>query len=225
MKRILYAHVAALALLLLAGTGAKAGPLDPTAVQWSYNFTPGAPALIADNNPTAGVTFTNDATNPAQGKSKVVASSLTVFSTADRFTPDVLINNGNWKLTLQLTNLSEGVAPATLVFTGKITGDFSATHSLLDNDWGTVKVNGGPAEGGRVGVVRLGSYIFTVDMSRFTPPGPPNQGVLGSIGALVTISGAVATVPEPSTILLSSFGLSFLGGAAWRKRRAAKKQA
>jgi hypothetical protein len=48
---------------------------------------------------------------------------------------------------------------------------------------------------------------------------------LGSISAHVNVSSVTpASVPEPSTMLLSGLGLSFLGGAAWRKRRQAAQQ-
>ena len=66
----------------------------------------------------------------------------------------------------------------------------------------------------------LGTYNFAVQLIAYTPPGPPDQSNAGSISAHVTVSNAqVSSVPEPSTMLLSGLGLSFLGGAAWRKRR------
>ena len=62
---------------------------------------------------------------------------------------------------------------------------------------------------------------FTVSLIAYTPPGPPDQSNAGSISAHVSVTTTqTADLPEPSTMLLSGLGLTFLGGAAWRKRRA-----
>src|SRR5436309_15851131 len=118
MKRFFTAHVAALALVLLAGAAARADNMPPSQVQWTYNFSPGAPAVLADGNPSAGVTFTNEPTKAATGGSDVVATNLRVFSTALATSPDKITgSNGNYALCLTLSRTaSNGVHTGTLIF-------------------------------------------------------------------------------------------------------------
>lgn len=199
---------AALALLLLGGTSVQAGSIPPSSISWNYNFSPGAPAVLADTNPAAGVTFTNEPTKTAFGTSDIVATNLKVFSAASAASPDVLSANGAYSLTLQLSTVDNGTPyNATMTFTGKLTGNFSASNSNITNVFGPNSTQS----------VSLGSYNFVVSMNAYTPPGPPDQQNSGSISARVTVSGN--QVPEPSTMLLSGLGLSLLGGTAWRKRK------
>jgi len=212
MKRLFIAHLAALAMLLSFGAGARATAILPDDVAWSYNFSPGAPAVLADGNPGAGVTFTNEPTKNAIGSSDVVASNLRVFSTALSNAPDLLTTNGAYSVALTLSTAVAGpVATTTLTFTGKLSGKFSADSANVSNMFGPNSSQ----------TVQLGGYNFSVELIAYTPPGPPSQANAGSFAAHVTISAITpnSTTPEPSTILLSSLGLSLLGGAAWRKRR------
>jgi hypothetical protein len=220
MKRLLTAPAAAIAVMLALGAGgAKAAAIPPSSVAWNYNFSPGAPAITADGNSSAGVTFTNEPTKVAVGSSDLVASNLRVFSSATSAAPDVLTSGGAYSLNLQLS-LNDNGTPITktLTFTGKLSGTLSAESVNLVNKFGPHKKQS----------VDLGQYHFTVELIAATMPGPPDQTNAGSIAAHVTVSAGSggggdpqpAQLPEPSTMLLSSLGLSFLGGAAWRKRRA-----
>jgi len=82
---------------------------------------------------------------------------------------------------------------------------------------------------GKTQTFDIGSYTFTVELQAYTPPGPPSHAsadhdVAGSISAHVTVttlSPGQIDSPEPGTLVLSCLGLSFAGGAAWRKRRQA----
>jgi hypothetical protein len=214
MKRLLTAQVAALALVLFGGTGVQAASLPPDNVQWTYNFSPGAAAVTADANPSAGVSFTNEPTKAAVGSSDVVATNLRGFSTATSAAPDVMSSSGAYTLNLQLsTSDANGPHTATLSFSGKLTGKFSAESSNIRNVFGADSMQ----------TVQLGDYNFTVSLFAYTPPGPPDQLNAGSISAYVQITAVTpAQLPEPSTMLLSGLGLTFLGGAMWRKRRQAR---
>jgi len=219
VKRFLTAHFSALAVVLFAGVSAQATPIDPNTVTWMYNFSPGSPSVSSDGGRT-GVTFTNEPTKSATGSSDVVATNLRVFSADPAAVPppDSLTgNSGHYTLALTLSTTINGkTETAVLNFSGLLTGTFSKDNANIGNAFGPNSTQ----------TVTLDSVTFKVQLIAYTPPGPPSQANAGSISAHVTLSGGhVTTVPEPSTILLSSLGLTFLGGARWRKRRAARVQA
>lgn len=209
------ALVAALAILLSIATASQANTITPDQVVWTYNFSPGSPAVTADGNPAAGVTFTNEPTKTAVGSSDIVATNLRVFSTATAAAPEMLSANGAYSLTLKLASTDQFGMPVTadMVFTGKLTGPFSAENANVANMFGPFATQ----------TKALGGFNFTVSLIAYTPPGPPDQTNAGSISAHVTISAITpAALPEPTTLMLTGLGMSFLGGAAWRKRKQAK---
>jgi hypothetical protein len=211
MKRFLVAL--AVGLLLLAGQGARAENLTSN-VAWTYSFTPGAPAVTADGNNAAGVTFTAEPPKTAVGNSDIVATNLRVFSTAKGSAPDQLVSNGDYSLALQLsaTDAMGVVHNTTLKFTGKLGGSFSSESANVTNMFGADSTQ----------TTTLGDWKFSVTLNSYAQPGPPDEANAGSISGHVTITpnGNPAPNPEPSTLLLSGLGLTFLGAATWRKRRA-----
>jgi hypothetical protein len=214
MKCLLRAHSLALALALLAGGAARADVLPASQVSWTYDFSTTAPAVLADGNSSAGVSFTNEMNKSAVGPSDVVASTLRTFSTASAASPDS-ISNGAYTLSLKLTETEGGLTnTATLTFHGTLSGKFSADSSAVKNVFGPDATQ----------TVNLGSYTFTVGLIAFVPPGPPDQTNAGAISAHVGITPngtpTPSDTPEPSTMLLAGLGLSALGFAGWRKRRA-----
>ena len=216
MKQFLTATAAALALLLMTGMGVHANPL-PAALSWTYNFTPGASSLAADGATGGNVSFTNEITNTAVGNSTIVGTNLRVASTTTAGSPDTITgSNGGYSLTLALAATDDtGLHTASLVFHGTLSGTFSHDSSNLANVFGSDALQ----------TASLGAYTFTVALNSFTPPGPPGQANAGSISAFVSITpGAhvTETGPEPGTMVMAGLGLSFFGGAAWRKRRKAR---
>jgi hypothetical protein len=212
MKRFL--SLFALAWLFTAGPNVRADAISPTGVTWSYNFTPSATSIFADGNPNAGVTFTNEPTKNAIGNSDVVATNLRVFSSSPASAPDHFINNGAYTLTLVISTVQNGQSlSGQAVFHDKLGGSFSVDNSNVTSTIGP--------KNAQVQTIILGNDVFTVSMNAYSPPGPQAATNAGSISAHVDVAPtlSVATVPEPSTMLLSCLGLSFLGGAAWRKRR------
>ncbi len=216
MKRSLTAHIAAATLVLFAATGARAGLVPASQVQWSYNFSPSASAVFAATSSSADVSFTNEPTKSAVGDSDVVVTNLRVSSTANPNTPDALKTNGGYSVVLTLgTSANGSPMSGTLTFTGTLTGTFSSASANVANKFGPHSTQ----------TLTLGNYLFTVSLVAYTPPGPPDQVNAGSISAHVSISNihtAGGGSPEPSSMLLAGMGLTFLGGAAWRKRRQAR---
>ncbi len=214
MKNFLTASVAALALVLMTGMGIHASPLPPGTVAWTYNFSPGAPAVFADGNPSAGVTFSNEPTKTTSASSTdIAAANLSTFSTKLATNPDKLTTNGAYSVSVLITDLTS-LQSKLLTFTGKLSGTFSSESSNITNVFGPNTVQ----------IAHLGASYFTVSLTTYTAPGIAGQSQVGAIGTHVEVSSLAPTAlsPEPGTMLLSGFGLSFLGGAAWRKRRQAR---
>jgi len=212
MKQFLTTALAALALMLTTGLGVRAEPVPPASLAWTYNFTPGAPAVFGDGTPSAGVTFTNEPTKPGTVNTDVVATNLSVFSTASSSSPNTLTTSGAYSLTLVLSANDNGtIFSAPLTFMGKLGGSFASDSSNITNTPGPNSTQS----------VTLGSYTFTVTVGAYTPPGPPNQTLTGALGAHIDVSTVTLSeqAPEPGTMLMSCLGLGLLGGAAWRRKR------
>jgi hypothetical protein len=196
----------ALALLLVASAGARAD-----FIQWSYNWNI-APISVLSDSGNGSVSFTNQPAQNASGNSDTVATNLKANSLASPSTPDTLNSTGAYTLTLSLTDTASGTT-GTLSFSGKLSGSFSKDSANITNSFNT------PLQQ----QLFLGDNTYTVTIGPYSPPGPPDSTNLGSIAAHVAVtptSGTIASVPEPSTLLLGLFGLSSAGAFSWRKRRA-----
>lgn len=220
MKRSLLAFAAAAALLCLRGTPAWATPITTTTdVGWSYNFTPSQSFVSADSPGSGTVSFTNEPTKSATNSSDVVVTNLRVSSTAMADSPDTLNSSGAWKVGLTVTDAASG-ASNTMMFSGKLSGTFSAANSNISNTFtGTTSYTWlAPAAPGT-----KTRDQYTVTLTGYTPPGPPSASNAGSISAHITVTPEGGTsgtgTPEPSTLVLSVLGLGFAGVASWRKRR------
>jgi hypothetical protein len=194
-KGLLYP--AALALFL---GGAAAVRADP--IYWSYQWdrTP-----LAVGAGTGGVGLTSEPLTHAAGPSDVVATNLSVFSSAKPATPDV-ISNGNYSLTLTLTD-DASHAQGTFTFTGQLGGTISSSSAAVTNAF-TSALTPPPQN--------LGGNIYTVTIGPYTAPGPPTSTNLGAISAHVDVHSAS---PEPSTLALSGLGSAFLGMISWKRWR------
>jgi hypothetical protein len=71
--------------------------------------------------------------------------------------------------------------------------------------------------------VLVGSNFYTLSNPSYAdagPPSTPGTANQGTISVLASVRSAdVQKAPEPSTMVLSCVGLSFLGLVSWRKRR------
>jgi hypothetical protein len=234
MKR-LAAHffAASLGLLFFAGTQARAGLIG-----WDYTWQPDNHFISADpvngHPATGGITLTSQGTlTPVpphvDGSSEVVASNITISTSATASSPDTL-SHGNYGFTLHLTD-SASAASGTVRFTGYYSGTFATTSTRL-TDHPTSDTTASLTLGGHVYTVKFGPSIF-----------PQFAGNVGGIGAFIEVGDALSAggtgagsgtgtgggngggdggggnSPEPSTLLLACLGMSSLGMASWRKWR------
>lgn len=215
----------------LAAASAHAAPIT-----WSYNWSrnpvdvfstskdPITNEDVVDN--TSRLYLSDEPLRTASGDSDVVATNIDTFSSAFPTDP-AQFTNRIFKLTMFLQD-GPSSASTTLDFNGFFSGTLSESSSNIAATFtGTTVYED----------LRLGDNLYTVSIGPYAPPGPPVANNLGSISAHVTVKpfddddeenppppppppphGA----PEPSTVLLSCLGLSFLGAAAVRKRLAKK---
>jgi hypothetical protein len=217
---------------LATGPAARADEIPAPTAQWTYNFSPvnpvGAPA---GNNPDqvlatdgkSGVSLTNQNTQSAVGPSDVVATSISAFSASP--TNVGFGTGGQYAIQMVLTDSASG-KQATYVFNGQFGGNESAGSAQITSAilGGTVTIGGNTVNftGANAPEISLGNNNYTVALDSYTHPGPPSENLTGSLGGTVnvtTLSTAVVPSPEPSALLLSAVGLSFVGIASWRKRR------
>jgi hypothetical protein len=237
MKRF-FPYFASALVWLAVGLSAKADPTPAPNAQWTYQFTINNPnnQVIADprvgGGQPGGVNLTDEPQRQATGSSVVDVTNITTFSTAPATSPDNFgANTGTWNATLTLKDNASG-ASTTLNLTGKFNGKFAGgtlVNGVLQGGFSNIGADITP----QTTTVTLGNYNYTFSFlipdpktgilaQHYTPPGPPGANNQGSIAAYISVTsgnGHIASVPEPSTMLLAGFGLSLGGLVAWRKRR------
>ena len=212
MKRSVSVFTGALAALLLAGTSARAADIP-----WGFNWTPSTSKLASSGSANSYLAISNEPGGNSAGNSTSVVTNLRVFSDA----PPVTLGSPTFtasspvNFTLQLTDKNSG-ATHNFLFTVKFGGYInSAAAAVTANFIGTTSYTN----------VLVGSSFYTVNMPSYTPPGVPGAANAGSISVQVSVNPTqIQKAPEPSTMVLSCVGLSFLGLAGWRKRRQATLQ-
>jgi len=201
----------AIAALLFAGPSARAD-----FVQWRYNWTPSTLKVVSSTSPTTFVNLTNEpiglpAGRQVSGDSDIQMTNIKVSSDAPRAHPDLFTASSPVLFSLRLTDVASG-AFTDLKFNVMFGGDVSALSSHLRVDPASLATT--------YNNITLGNNVYTVGNVSYTPPGPPSTDNSGSIAATVTVRPVnIAKAPEPSTMVLSVVGLSFLGLSSWRKRR------
>ena len=206
----------AVAALLFAGASARAD-----FVQWRFNWTPSTLKVGSDSHPlTSFITLTNEPLNLPQGRlvsgdSDIVMTNIKTFSDAPRATPDTFTNSAPVLFNLRLTDVASGKftdLPFNIKFNGGVSSDATGGSSTVRIDAASL--------GTTYNDVVLGNSIYSVNGVTITPPGVPGSDNSGAISVSVTVRPVdIQKAPEPSTMLLSCVGLSFLGLASWRKRR------
>jgi hypothetical protein len=205
--------LAALAVFILAS------PSRADLIQWGFSWT-NTPSLTADSG-MGGVSFSNQAAIPAAGNTSVVATNLTLVSTAPAAHPDTFNNAGTYTLTLRLTDAAS-TQSGTLSWTGKLGGSFSMNSAAVTNTFLSPITQ----------ELDLGTNAYTVTIGGYLPPGPPGTQNPGAIGATVEVSSLIpggdpgtsgGPSPEPSSLLLCGLGAAGCALAGWRRRRARRQ--
>ncbi|HTU23544.1 MAG TPA: PEP-CTERM sorting domain-containing protein [Gemmataceae bacterium] len=210
----------AVALLIVALSAQRS---EADLISWSYTWSAQPVVLDADplgpdSRPTGGITLTPGAITitggkpgVAQGNANIVAVNLTAFAFSP--SPDdkpYHFTNAPYHLGVTLTDVDSKVS-GTLTFAGVFNGTFTNSHMDLDTSFTS------PTQQS----LTLGHNVYTVKLTAYTPPGPPEGGGEGNISALVTVQPA----PEPSTFLLAAIGV-FATSFVWvRRRRGISRQA
>jgi len=230
MKRSVSVFTAAVAALLLAGSSARAADIP-----WQFNWTPsGGPDLTTHAGDPSGtlrlassggansyLQVTNEpigkAVGNAAGTSDLTMTGLKVFSDA----PPVTLGSPNLdasnpvNFSLRLTDKASG-AFHDFLFTIKFGGYFNSGAAKV-----TATVMGPSSYTDQA----IGGNFYTVDQLVYLKPGPPDSTNPAGISVTVSVRPVdIQKAPEPSTMVLSCVGLSFLGLAGWRKRRQAALQ-
>lgn len=195
MKRLLIGAV--LGLLLLTGATARAD------VQWTYDWSSvQSTTSVTSNTGNSEIQFINQTLLPGEGTSDIIATNLVEHFLKEGVTHDTFTNQ-NYHLMLNLTDSLSG-DHVDLLFSGTLTGNISTASSNIINHFNL------PTSYEHI---LLGDYYYDVYIGPYTPPGHPGS-FPGSIGARVVVES-----PEPSTMLLSCLGFSFLGLVHVGKKR------
>ncbi len=171
-------------------------------VEWQFS-TIVTPTLVSSNNHPLGAVHLTNTTGIVYNTSHIILANLFAVSNAAITAPDTFTNRP-FTITLTITDKATNVK-GTVHFAGIINGTDSLFSSFL-----TFTLTSPATE-----QLHLGQHIYSVHLDNLTPPGPPNSGADGSIGATVTVTHN----PEPATLLLAGIGAAGMGLARWRGRR------
>lgn len=128
--------------------------------------------------------------------------------------------SANNTVTLNLTDTASGQS-GTLTLSGSVYGKVSPDGTTL----------GAAASGGFWQTVALGGHLYSVDAINSIPDTAPGNDPVSYVAQVyidrptpdffppLSNGGGVASVPEPSSLLLAGCALTLWGGAALRRRR------
>jgi hypothetical protein len=231
MKWIFLSMVSTLALLCLAGPDAQAEQLTATP-SWSYSFaiTPNS----ISSKPSGNGTIQFYGSSNVEMNSNYVKDALLGTMDLVGATPiTARIPNGSiWMGTLTVSDAFGMSKPLTLMstFAGASpsspwsnlnTSILQAASTTLPTGWSVVA--GSYGENGYAWT-SLGGNTYTFTLGGIgaggSPPAFSDPNTLEAFIATVQVDEKIpSATPEPSTLVLSFFGLGIAGLASWRQRR------
>jgi len=227
----------ALAFLLFAGTGARADFVD-----YTYSWSTDTPGIGSDNTGTTTISMTSIVPAfhhiPSNLPDTPVASILgSLTNLTDPNSQDTFSSTPGTTKVFTLTfralpgdhsgaNAVDLLSAPSLTFQGFFQGAIGAPNGTNPGFTSLVGVLDPSAQVLDIG----GGLTLNVSLTGAVVPSGPLPGGLsatsGSIGSLITFNGGggqggggTSDSPEPSTLVLSCVGLSFLGAKAWRRTR------
>lgn len=212
--------------LLLAGTNAQA-TLVPAS--WHYDWLATPSPIILEAATNTKIVLTNEPSTGRTGPSNTVATDIFTTSNSSK---DVTFSGVGYNLEVKITDdlnfnydKAHGLDTSNdfkiLDFGGLLDGTISKGGSVITNVFLDTSVHSFDLGNGPT------TNHYSIQVDQFVAPSGPGAQNAGSIGGIVIAtgheqSGSPRDTPEPSTMLLSCLGLSFLGAASWRKARGKK---
>ena len=192
-------------------------------LNWTYTATFQVPGVTVNTPSNGGGTVAlTDFGTPQPGGTSIAVQAYETTSSA---TTPISFNNLKYDLALKITDSATNDS-GTLHFTGSLTGTMTATTSTIVDSFTPVTSNS----------LTLDGHTYTVKIPTVTlaPPTSPQANVLASVSVASAGGGVPSSpppssppppsnsTPEPTSLLLSSLGISILGiGRWWKCRRLA----
>ncbi len=188
-------------------------------LNWTYTATFQVDTLTVKTPTNGGATVAvTDYGTPQPGGANIPVQA---YETSTDSTTPISFNKATYDLALKITDNTTHDS-GTLHFTGSLTGSLTATTSALVDSFTPVTSNS----------LTLDGHTYTVKIPTVTlaPPTSPQENVMASV-SVANAGGVVPSspppppsngTPEPTSLLLSSLGISLLGiGRWWKCRRLA----
>jgi len=224
MKRLSVSLFAAALALGLAGGNAQA-TLVFVPASWHIDWTAVPSPITIDAATSTQITITDKQPAPSRiGTSNTVATNI--FSTS-KSAGTITFGPLLYQSTAVITDDQSGQT-ASVSFLNFLSGTVSQTSSVITTTFGAATFDFPVTPGPTPGSFILGKNTYSIVLDSFVAPDGPGALKAGSLGGLVTAvghfddRGGHQDMPEPSTMLLSCVGLSFLGAATWRRWRGQK---
>lgn len=189
---------------LIVSVALAASPARADFMNWSYSTSAVPPgfAVTGANNGSGAVQLTPF--SKASG-----GEFIPVLAYATSATVPVTFDSQKSTYTLNMTITDNTTKDSgSLSFTGSIGGGLTPTSSTLTNTFSVAQKS-----------LTLDGHVYTVTLSPSDPllnPLTPQKNIM----AAVRVSDAVASAPEPASLLLGGLGFTALGiGSWWRRLR------
>jgi hypothetical protein len=190
---------------LIVSAALAASPARADFMNWSYSTSAVPPgfAVTGANNEGSGAVQLTPFSNATGGQVIPVLAYVTSATVPVTFDPQKSTYTLNMTITDNTTKDS-----GNLSFTGSIGGGLTPTSSTLTNTFSVAQKS-----------LTLDGHVYTVTLPASDPllnPLTPQRVIIAG----VRVSNAVASAPEPASLLLGGLGFTALGiGSWWRRLR------
>jgi hypothetical protein len=192
--------VAAIASAMAVGSAAQASPI-------SYSYA-GSPAfqIVHPDAGNGGVAFVGNSGSVTGSTGGALGALLFAVPSNENGTVGTFTHVG-YTTGLTVTDTSMPGSPHTFTFSGELNGTLLPGTNTLTNTYT------GPTSQSW----SFGNHSYTVTINNMALPGIGGSGAV-TYNIQVSDGGGIQRTPEPSTLMLSGLGASFLGLFSWRRR-------